>query len=99
MTVPHTLQHQLANSILTARCRERMAAQTPLQQLIASREELTPDQHITLVGKLLAEHRERRQRTEPIATERRGRNTQRNGWEDQSDVATAFAADRIAQKD
>ena len=84
----------MTDSILTDRCRARMAAQTPVQQLIASREALTPDQHITLVGKLLAEHRERRLRAQPVATERRGRNQQRNGFEDQSDVATAFAADQ-----
>lgn len=83
------------NSILTARCRQRMASLSAADQLAATRADLTPDQHIQLVDRLLTE---RRQQQRPVPVERRGQNPQRHGWEDQSDIAAAFAADALPAK-
>lgn len=82
-------------SILTARCRERMASLSAADQLAATRADMTPDEHIHLVQRLLAE---RRKHQRPVAVERRGQNPQRSGWEDQSDIAAAFAADALTAK-
>lgn len=72
-------------SKITPEARERMAAHTLQDQLIAK------------VDHLLAE---RRHRTERVLTERRGVNPQRRGFEEWADVDTAFAADRhLDEKD
>jgi hypothetical protein len=92
----------MPDSILTDRCRARIASLTAADQLAVTRATLTPDQHIQIVERLLQDHRqnaERRMHPRAVTTDRRGFNPQRNGWEDQSDVATAFAADSLAQKD
>lgn len=71
-------------SKITPEARKRMAAHTLQDQLIAK------------VDHLL---RERRLRNEPVAAERRGRNPQRKGYEEWSDVTTAFAADAHRRQD
>ena len=48
------------------------------------------DQLMAKVERLL---QERRQQNIPVATERRGRNPQRRGYEEWRDVETAFEAD------
>ncbi len=88
----------MTDSILTERCRTRMAALSAADQLAAERAALGVDEHIQLVERLLAERRqkaERRKQPRMVATDRRGRNPQRHGWEDQSDIALALAADAL----
>lgn len=63
----------------------------------ATPENLTQEQHIERVTRMLAE---RRKKVVPVAVERRGVNPQRRGFEEWADVDTAFVADRhLDEKD
>lgn len=79
-------------SVISHRTHERLKALSMADQLAAIRAKLTLDERASVerVEGLLAE---RRHRTELVLTERRGRNPQRKGFEEWSDVDFALDND------